>query len=544
MGSNNPIPREPHNYALPPDLQRVWDVIVIGTGIGGSTVGHALAQRGLSVLFLEKGGRVEQDLSSGDALTPEIRQAHGWWPYVVSQRRPDGRCDRFHAPVGCALGGSSIFYAAALERMAPSDFEALQTSSQKVAAWPIAYEEFLPFYARAESLYGIVPFSDAEGEARFSEWDRALMKAMRENGLKPERLNVGIRYDENCQECIGRICPRRCKSDARTACLDVALRQPRCFILDHCDVQRLDADDRRVHAVCALYRGEEIELQARVIVLAAGALHSPQILLRSRNSFWPNGLANRSDQVGRNLMFHTSDLVALWAPRRFSRKGRQKKSISVRDFYVHNGQRLGYVQSLGFDAGTTQIRNYLKDTLRRFGIGNERLLSLLVKVPAAIGSRVLGASSIFAAMTEDDPSPDNRIVLDTAEPDGASFTYTIGDELRQRADALRDAFRRSVRPWRMLRMSPRLEMNYGHPCGTCRFGLDPATSVLNRDCRAHDLENFYVVDASFMPRSGAVNPSLTIAANALRAAGRIAATLSDDESLVDGTGIEAAAIRN
>jgi choline dehydrogenase-like flavoprotein len=211
---------------------------------------------------------------------------------------------------------------------------------------------------------------------------------------------------------------------------------------------------------------------------------------------------------------------------------------------VHNGQRLGYVQSLGFDAGTTQIRNYLKDTLRRFGIGNERLLSLLVKVPAAIGSRVLGASSIFAAMTEDDPSPDNRIVLDTAEPDGASFTYTIGDELRQRADALRDAFRRSVRPWRMLRMSPRLEMNYGHPCGTCRFGLDPATSVLNRDCRAHDLENFYVVDASFMPRSGAVNPSLTIAANALRAAGRIAATLSDDESLVDGTGIEAAAIRN
>jgi choline dehydrogenase-like flavoprotein len=127
--------------------------------------------------------------------------------------------------------------------------------------------------------------------------------------------------------------------------------------------------------------------------------------------------------------------------------------------------------------------------------------------------------------------------LDPTEPDGANFTYTIGDDLRQRADALREAFGRSVKPWRMLRMSPRLEMNYGHPCGTCRFGLDPATSVLDRDCRAHDLENFYVVDASFMPRSGAVNPSLTIAANALRAASRIAATLSK-VSLVGGTGIE------
>ena len=544
MGSNNPIPGEGDIYALPPDLQQVWDVIVIGTGVGGSTLGHALACRGLSVLFLEKGGRVDQGNPSGDALTPESRQAQGWWPYFISQRRPDGRCDRFHAPVGCAMGGSSIYYAAALERMAASDFDALQTTGQKVPAWPVAYEEFLPFYARAESLYGVVPSSDAAGEARFSDWDRALMQAMRENGLKPERLNVGIRYDEDCQECIGRICPRQCKSDARIACLEVALRQPRCFILDHCDVQRLEADDRQVHAICALYRGQEIKLKARVVALAAGALHSPQILLRSSNSFWPHGLANRSDQVGRNLMFHTSDLVALWAPRRFSRKGRQKKSISVRDFYLHNGQRLGYVQSLGFDAGTTEIRNYLKGILRRGGIGNERLLSLLVKVPAAIGSRVLGESSIFAAMTEDDPSPDNRIVLDPAEPDGASFTYTIGDDLRQRADALREAFRRSVRPWRMLRMSPRLEMNYGHPCGTCRFGLDPATSVLNRDCRAHDLENFYVVDASFMPRSGAVNPSLTIAANALRAAGRIAATLSSQVSMVGGTGIEAAAIRN
>jgi choline dehydrogenase-like flavoprotein len=221
-------------------------------------------------------------------------------------------------------------------------------------------------------------------------------------------------------------------------------------------------------------------------------------------------------------MFHTSDILALWAPRRLDRAGRQKKSISVRDFYMHHGQRLGYVQSMGLDAGRGVIASFLKDQLRRVGVRNELLLSLMVKVPSHIGSAMFGQAGIFAAMTEDDPNPDNRITLDPNEPDGASFTYTITEDLRRRANALYVEFARSVRPWRTFRISPRLEMNYGHPCGTCRFGIDPAQSVLNPDCRAHDVENLYVVDASFMPRSGAVNPSLTIAANALRVAAQIA----------------------
>jgi choline dehydrogenase-like flavoprotein len=158
---------------------------------------------------------------------------------------------------------------------------------------------------------------------------------------------------------------------------------------------------------------------------------------------------------------------------------------------------------------------------------NELLLSLLAKIPSHVGALMFGSAGIFAAMTEDDPNPDNRIVLDPDEPDGASFSYTITDDLRRRANELRVAFSRSVRPWRVLRISADIDMNYGHPCGTCRFGADRAVSVLDRDCRAHDLENLYVVDASFMPRSGAVNPSLTIAANALRVAPQIAAQASN-----------------
>ncbi len=187
---------------------------------------------------------------------------------------------------------------------------------------------------------------------------------------------------------------------------------------------------------------------------------------------------------------------------------------------------MGYVQSMGLEAGRGNIAGFLKDTLRRRGLHNEKLLSLLVKLPSHIASWVLGKAGIFAAMTEDDPHPNNHIELDPEEPNGAYFTYNITDDLRLRTNALRDAFAQHVRPWRLIRMSPTLTMNYGHPCGTCRFGDDPATSVLNRDNRAHGVENLYVVDASFMPRSGAVNPSLTIAANALRSAAPILRSLS------------------
>ncbi len=512
------------------DLTREWDVVIVGTGMGGATLGYALARQGLAVLFVERGTAVPAALQEVDPVTPEERLARGWWPHPMTRRYSDGRRERLFAAVGCARGGSTIHYAAALERMAASDFEPLQTESGWLPGWPVPYEEFSAYYESAEALYGLSPRGEESKDQILSEWDQALMSAMRQNGLKPERLRVAIRYDKECQECIGRVCPRGCKADARTTCLDPALLNPGCQILDECEVLTLDADRTRVRCIRAVYRGQPVELRARVVVLSAGAMHSPQILLRSRNDYWPEGLANGSGQVGRNLMFHTSDLYALWAPRRLDRNGRQRKSISVRDFYSVGGRRLGYVQSMGLDAGRGNIAGFLKDQLRRYGLHNETILSLLVKLPSHLASWALGDASIFAAMTEDDPNPDNRIVLDPEQPNGASFVYRITEDLRQRADALRDAFARHVRPWRLIRLSPSLSMNYGHPCGTCRFGEDPGTSVLDRSNRAHAIDNLYVVDASFMPRSGAVNPSLTIAANALRCAPTIARSARNIQS--------------
>jgi choline dehydrogenase-like flavoprotein len=509
-----------------PEASRDWDVVVIGTGIGGATAGWALASRGLRVLFLEKGARVAAGAERAELDTPEERLAHGWWPHQMSQQRPDGRCDRFFAPLGCALGGSSVHYAAALERMAASDFEPLDLPQGRACAWPVSFQEFEPFYDAAESLYGIGPAASRTSAPPLSEWDLALCDTMQRNGLRPERLKVAMRYDEQCTECIGRICPRECKADARTSCLEPALREAGCGILPQCEVQSLQVERRSVRAVRARYRNETIDIRARVYILAAGAFQTPQILLRSRTPEWPQGLANRSDQVGRNLMFHGLHIYALWAPRRLNRQARQKKSLSVRDFYLHQGRRLGYVQSMGLDAGRGDIAAYLKQRLRRRGLRNELLLRMVVKLPAYVGARLLGDAGVFAAMTEDDPNPENRVILDPAEPDGARFAYTITADLRERAAALGALFARHIRPWRLARLSSDLEMNYGHPCGTCRFGDDPAASVLNRECRTHDLDNLYVLDASFMPRSGAVNPSLTIAANALRVAPVIASQLA------------------
>jgi choline dehydrogenase-like flavoprotein len=500
-----------------------WDVIVVGSGMGGATLAYALAREGLQVLVLEKGRRVPATPGLEQGVLPQERLARGWWPLPLSEKKGDGTYGGVFAPVGCAVGGSSIHYAAALERMAASDFQQ-GASARTLPAWPVSYEDFLPYYEAAERLYRVQMSTEA-ALGRMSQWDRALMERLRRNGLEPDALHVAIRYDEQCEECIGRVCPRNCKADAVSACLDDALHSGNCQLLENCDVKSVEASESSVQGVRAVQDGKEILLRGRIVVLSAGAFRSPLILLRSVSPAWPTGLANRTDQVGRNLTFHTSDLFAIWAPQRYDRRGRQKKAISVRDFYVVQGERLGYVQSMGIEIGRGAIALHLKNLMRRRGLTNERLLSLLAKIPSHVGAAYFGKAGLFAAMTEDDPDPNNRVTLDPEQPDGARFTYAVTEDLRRRADGLRDRFAAAIRPWRMARLSTDLEMNQGHPCGTCRFGDDPRNSVLDRDCKAHGLSNLFVVDAAFMPRSGAMNPSLTIAANALRVAPKIAAAL-------------------
>lgn len=506
------------------NINQEWDVIIIGTGMGGATVGYKLAQAGFQVLFVEKGGDVQSNDGWTDEQNPEKRLADGWWPQPFSQQKPSGKFDRYHIAVGCARGGSSIHYGGSLERFEATDFDTLNSHDPSQKAWPVSFESFKPYYLKAETLYGITNSINGD-RPPLTEWDQNFLSVMQGNGLKPERLNVAIKYDQQCTECIGEVCPRKCKREANTSCLEKAIALPNCEILDHCDVTKLEANASHIQHIEANHQGKSIQLRAKKIILSAGAMSSPVILLKSANTYWPNGLANSSDQVGRNLMFHVGDMYAVWANKKLSREGKQKKSISIRDFYVKDGLRLGHIQSLGVDAGQGHITMFIKDMLRRYGIHNELALKLIAKIPATIASLVLGKATLFGINIEDDPSADNRVVLNENEPNGASFSYQITEDIQQRADILYKAFSKGVKPWRSLRIMPSIEINHGHACGTCKFGTDPKTSVLDANCRSHDIENLYVVDSSFMPRSGAANPSLTIAANAIRVAERIADSL-------------------
>lgn len=505
-----------------------WDVIVIGTGMGGATSGYALAVAGFSVLFLEKGrSEFSQNNEFASENTDEGRLALGKWPTPLSEQVGRVR-RRFYAPLGCGVGGTTLIFAATMERMERSDFETDQGEEDGRECWPLSFEQFSTYYEKAEQLYGVQTFPETSNRNGVEEssksqdlsaWDAHFVRLLEAKGLHPTRLHLGI-AKQSCKECFGSICYEGCKRDARTVCVEPALTNPNCLLLDDCEVTSLNADSFSVKEVHATRSGEHLKFTAQIVILSAGAYFSPVLLLRSQSATWPNGLANSSGMVGRNLMFHASDYLALWAPKRYASKGVQK-SLALRDFYWVDGKPLGSMQSVGMDAGHGNIALYLKQLAGRYQFGALKPVQKLLSIFARLAAILFGQARVFSTITEDYPNPNNRVVFSPSEPSGMHFEYTISSDLQLRVNTLRAKLRAAVSPWRMMPLNFGVTMNFGHPCGTCRMGHDPQTSVVDSDSRAHDLDNLYIVDASFMPTSGAINPSLTIAANALRVADQI-----------------------
>jgi choline dehydrogenase-like flavoprotein len=280
-----------------------------------------------------------------------------------------------------------------------------------------------------------------------------------------------------------------------------------------------------VQSISCRRDGRALSIRARIVILAAGALFSPVLLLRSAGPLWPRGLANGSDLVGRNLMFHVSDLVAVWPRGRHAMHG-ARKTLAFRDLYGHGGVKLGSIQSTGFTAGYGNIVHFLKGEFDRSRWRWLKPVRPLLRIPALAAALLFGRATIFATIMEDLPYLENRVLPDPQEPSGMRFEYAVHPELRERIRLFRRLYRKALSRHRLLVLSPEVSLNYGHPCGTCRFGSDPASSVLDANNRAHEVENLYVVDASFMPSSGGANPSLTIAANALRVAAHISERLA------------------
>ncbi len=501
-----------------------WDAVVIGTGMGGGTLGRALAEAGMRVLFLERGRADARSARSGlsEIFVPEARATRGLWPDPL-HASVDGVSQTFYAPLGSGIGGSSVFYAATLERPERHDLDDLPDRPHPTGGWPLSFDEMAPYYARAATIYRVHGTPDPLSPETpiplrrpppLTALESGLMQSLSAAGLHPYQAHTALESLEGCAKCLGHKCPRPCKMDGRSAGVEPALATGRAELITRAEVTRLISEGPRVTEVEARIDGTLHRFAAGQVVLAAGALNSPRVLFASATSAAPNGLANSSGLVGRNLMFHLNEMVALW-PKGTQAEGETTKAVSLRDLYHRDGARLGTVQAMGIRASYGEIVFYLNRLLVQQGF---KRLQPLTRLPAALAHRLFGSAQIFVGLMEDLPYAENRVLDD---PDKLAVSYTLQDELRTRRRAFRKAIRGAFRGHRKMFLGLQPELNWGHPCGTLRFGKDPAQSVLRVDGRTHDMTNLWVADASFMPTSMGVNPSLTIAAFALHVADQI-----------------------
>jgi choline dehydrogenase-like flavoprotein len=483
----------------PPAAAMQYDAVIVGTGMGGATLGAALARAGRSVLFLELG----RDPDPAEA-------ARGVPVESKADRLEDGwKGDTFVPFVGIGTGGSTSLYGMVLERRRSHDFE----------GWPFGLEELEPWYEAAELLYGVCGSADplqAGNVAPIAEPSQALSAAngevfehLRRRGLHPYRLHLASRRVADCRMCQGHHCvapaARPCKMDARTTCLVPSLASGNARLITGARVERLTMQGRKVTAVQAVVDGSRVTFEGRIVVLAAGALSTPRILLAS------GPIGNRSGLVGQRLMRHAIDLFVLTLAPRLQHPV-DSKELGMNDFYAEEGGRLGTVQSFG----KAPPLEYLRSRPGR------NLWKMLGPAAGAVASLVAGAP-VVAGILDDRPERENRIELGGTI---GRYFYRLPEGDRVRRRALRGKILRAFArygPVRVVGTSDRPAL--GHVCGTAMSGSDAATSVVDSWNRAHEVDNLYVVDASFFPTSGGVNPALTIAANALRVADHLTQVL-------------------
>lgn len=514
---------------------RHWDCLVVGTGMGGATLGHALAKAGKRVLFVEKGRAPFRHQDTLRGAYPELSFPVPEAPttrHAATLARA-GRCNEelrdgqrsFVPLMGFGTGGSSALYGMAMERFFPSDFEPGKRYSDNPdtsapASWPIGYRDMAPWYDQAEALYRVHgsrdPLRPSSPELLppppLSPCNAELYAHFQSRGLHPYQLPMACDYVSQCECCQGYLCARECKNDAGRICLEPALRDFGATLLDECEVLSLEADAERVTGVVCRHRGQPLKLHADVVVLAAGALATPTLLLRSASRLWPQGLANTSGLVGRNLMRHGIDLYLVFTR---ENQDRRRKEIGLSDFYDSDDGKLGTLQSFGVLPPASMLAATLAKDIRDAMPWAAALAGLARPLLRPVLSRVFGRGVLLAAIMEDLPYAENRVM--PGPPLHVEYRLHAHDKARLRT------FRRNIadalKPFRSicLRQAEKNSM-LAHACGTCRFGEDAATSVLDPDNRAHGVRNLYVVDASFFPSSGGTNPALTIAANALRVA--------------------------
>jgi choline dehydrogenase-like flavoprotein len=511
-------------------MAQSYDVVIIGSGAGGATLAQRLAPTGKRILILERGEHLP-------------REAENWSPKAVfidhRYRAKETWVNRqgraFHPNIHYWAGGNTSFYGAALLRLREGDFHETPHKGGISPAWPIDYADLRPYYAEAETLWkvhgrrGDDP-AEATGDPpyayppiRHDPGIERLKTHLEDQGWRPFTLPLGVDLVEDqplsspcikCKTCGGYPCLLKAKSDARTCALEPALAWPNVTLLTGKEVFRLETDPsgRTVTAVITESAEGEERWSGDIVVAAAGAVNTAALFLASASAAHPNGLANGSDQVGRNYMFH--NLTAMVSLTLAPMDAPFPKTLAVNDFYWRDPRGgfdfpMGHIQSLEYMSGQTlegQISAYLPSFLApgfAFDAVAQRLLSLLV-------------------VSEDLPDPDNRVRLGPGRRINLDYKHNNLEGHQRLVDTLRvalDGFASHQHPVSQHRLEfASLLPLYGtaHQAGTVRFGKDPASSVLDPWCKAHELDNLYVTDSGLFVTSAAVNPTLTIVANAMR----------------------------
>jgi choline dehydrogenase-like flavoprotein len=512
-----------------------YDIIVVGSGPGGAALAQRLATTGKRILILERGDYLPRSEQNWDAKAVFVDGL-----YQADERWIDRKGQSFTPGLHYVVGGNSKVYGSALFRLRERDFGEVRHAGGLSPAWPIGYDVFEPYYAEAEALFHV---HGQRGEDPIEPWSsspyphppvqhepkvQALNDRWRALGLNPYHLPLGILLDERaeggptptsvCIKCSafdGFPCLLNGKADAQVICIDPTLAAwPNVTLLTGAYATKLSTDPsgRTVETVHVTRDGVQEQYSADIVVAACGSLSSALLLLRSASEEHPNGLANGSDQVGRNYMRH--EMSVLMALMREANNTVFQKTLAVSDFYFGSDDwdyPLGLIQMCAV-LHPAQIRG---ETLPQW-------LEWAPNLPFETMSRHCMA---FWLQTEDLPIPENRIYYRDGQVH-LDLVETNAEAARRLKAKLRDILNKAGYQHLLLDHSLYLGEDIGlsgtsHQAGTARFGTDPNTSVLNLDCRAHEVDNLYIADASFFPSIGAVNPTLTIIANALRVADHI-----------------------
>jgi choline dehydrogenase-like flavoprotein len=512
-----------------------YDVIIIGSGAGGGTLARHLAPSGKRILVLERGDWLPREQENWSAEEVFVKNR-----YVPKETWYDGNGKAFQPGLHYWVGGATKLYGAALYRLRSEDFGELKHHDGVSPAWPISYDEMEPYYTRAEQYYEVhgargedptEPFASAPYPHPAVSHEPRIQKLsddLAREGYHPFHAPCGIMLDEQnmpfsacirCKDCDGFPCLVHAKSDADVLGIRPALQSPSVTLVTRARALKLntDANGGAVTEVVVDHDGQTETYSGDIIVVSCGAANSAKLLLLSANDKYPHGLANGSDQVGRNYMYHNS--VAVLAISKEPNPTVFQKTLGLNDFYFGMDgfeYPMGNIQMVGKSQGPMYKGE------KPIEAGLAPMFSLDDVAKHAVD---------FWLSTEDLPRAENRVTLETDGAIRVSYTPSNQTAKQRLYDQLKSMLGRldmhdHLIP-RNLYMKNEIEIGgVAHQAGTARFGTDPATSVLDANCKAHELDNLYVVDTGFMPSIGAVNPALTAMANAIRVGDHILARLA------------------